>query len=93
MSYSRKYKEIVSEKISKRLEVSYSTDNEGKLNKIQVEIDNRSHTFSGRGSKTIDITAEIPVTVEIEVDTRPFDTQVIKVSVVMAVLAAAAAVQ
>jgi len=76
MSYSRKYKEIVSEKISKRLEVSYSTDNEGKLNKIQVEIDNRSHTFSGRGSKTIDITAEIPVTVEIEVDTRPFDTSV-----------------
>ena len=76
MSFTRKYKETISERISKRLEVSYSTDNEGKLNKIEVEIDNKTHTFSGRGSKTIDINAEIPVTVEIEVDTRPFDSSI-----------------
>lgn len=76
MSYSRKYNETISELISKRLAVTYSTDKDGKLNKIEVEIDNKTHSFSGRGSKTIDISAKIPVTVEIELDTHSFDSSV-----------------
>jgi len=76
MSYTRTYNKTISEKISKRLSVSYSKDNNGNLSRIEVEIDNKRHTFSGGGSKTIDINAEIPVTIDIEVDTRPFDQSV-----------------
>ena len=76
MSYTRTYRETISEKISKRLKVTYSSDSQGKLSRIEVEIDNRTHTFSGSGSKNIDITAELPITVEIDVDTSPFETSV-----------------
>lgn len=76
MSYTKKYNATVSDRISKRLQVSYSTNNEGILNSIEVVLDNRSHRFSGNGSKTVEINAELPVTVEIEVDTKPFDSSV-----------------
>lgn len=76
MSYTRTYNKTISERISKRLTVSYTKDNNGNLSKIDVEIDNKRHTFSGSGSKNIDINADIPVTIDIEVDTRPFDRSV-----------------
>lgn len=80
MSYTSKYNETISEKVSKRLQVSYTSDGNGKLSKIDVQIDNTTHTFSGNGSKNIDIEAKIPITVEIEVDTRPFDASVVDCS-------------
>lgn len=76
MSYTRTYNRTISEKISKRLAVSYSLDSKGGLNRISVEIDNKTHTFSGNGSKNIDINAQIPVTIDINVDTKPFDKSV-----------------
>jgi hypothetical protein len=76
MSYTRTYNRTISEKISKHLSVSYTNDSNGKLNTIRVTLDNKSHNFSGNGSKTIDINTEIPVTIDIDVDTTPFDRSV-----------------
>lgn len=76
MSYTRKYQETISEKISKQLKVSFSSDSNGKISKVDVQIDNKTHSFSGNGTKNIDVEAKIPVSFEIEVDTRSFDTSV-----------------
>lgn len=77
MSYTRTYKKTVSDRISKHLSVSYNTNNEGKVSTINVRIDNSTHSFSSSGgSKQIEINAEIPVTIDIEVDTRPFDKSI-----------------
>jgi hypothetical protein len=90
MSYSRKYNEILAENIEKPIEVSYGYDKEGKI-VIEVEVDNKTQSFRDRDfqpqinprtnkthsyTKSIDVLAEIPVEVNINVDTLPFDTSV-----------------
>jgi hypothetical protein len=80
MSYTETFKDIVSDRIRKKLDVRYDTDNEGRLKKIEIEIDNKTHTFLSRGSKNIDIDASIPIKVDIHVDTKPFDKGVSNVN-------------
>jgi hypothetical protein len=90
MSYSRKYNEILAENLEKPIEVSYGYDKEGKI-VIDVEVDKRIQSFRDRDfqtqinprtnkthsySKSIDVLAEIPVEVNIHVDTIPFDESV-----------------
>lgn len=77
MSYTRKYQETISEKISKQIKVSFLPDSSGKIGKVDVQIDSKTLSFSGNGTKNIDIDAKIPVSVEIKVDTRSFDASVI----------------
>jgi hypothetical protein len=76
MSYSRKYSETISEDINKNLRVSINTNNEGKFSSVDVEIDNRTHTFHSGGSKSVSINAKIPVEVKIHVDTDSFDNSI-----------------
>jgi hypothetical protein len=73
MSYTESYNDIISDRIRKRIDVDYDTDKDGRLNKIEIEIDNQKLTFHNRGSKDINIDASIPIKVDIHVDTKPFD--------------------
>jgi hypothetical protein len=77
MSYTRTYNKTISERITKRVSVSRSLDKDGNVTRIDVDIDNSRHSFAASGgSRNIDIRAEIPVTIDIEVDTRTFDKSV-----------------
>ncbi len=80
MSYTESHNAVVRENIRKRLDVDISTNNEGKLNKIEVEIDNQTYTFHSSGYKDVRIDASIPITVDIHVDTKPFDKGVSNVN-------------
>ena len=81
MSYIRKYSETITENISKNLEVRYINKQNVKPY-IDVKIDNSNFIFQIEDinerpqTKKANIQAVIPVLVEINVDTNPFDQSV-----------------
>lgn len=81
MSYSRKYKETIREYINKDIQVKY-VNRENIKTYIDIQIDNSSYTFTIEDlidrpqHKNASIEAVIPVEVEINVDTVPFDHEV-----------------
>lgn len=85
MSYTRKYSETIKENISKNLEVRY-INKENVKPYVDIKIDNSNYIFQIEDinqrsqTKNANIQAVIPVLVEINVDTHPFDQSVSNVN-------------